>query len=166
MFKLNFPTAAMTAAHLGSVLEFVFSGVVSRATVEAGLLQWQCLTTRHEEAAYVLRLDKALWVSGCETDFLSLMPESGPFLTRPSVIVVHAENEAWFKRLALYLALSGVVLGVFTCAGEASAWVLRRALAFSPSMAPRQTQSLAGSEHKHAAAGLHLSSHQAIELRP
>lgn len=152
---LDFPCASMHVTRHGAVVVFVFSGVVSRDTIEAGLMQWQCLTPEHDELGYVVRIDRAVWADAGTDDFTSLRPSAGPLAARPMVLVVQPGDEVWFRRLALMRAAEGQVLGVFTCAGEASAWVIRlaRVLAPPPSLqpAPLRIQLFARSRRKRAA---------------
>lgn len=155
MITLNYPAASMRATHRGNVLEFAFAGTLTRAVMEAALMEWQCLAGGHRESAYLFRMDDARWASGEGEDFSSLVTGHGPWVTRPSAIVVCAGNLMWFRRLALAQAAVGVVVGVFTCADEASAWVRRRVPALAPRPVPRQIQSLAKSARKRAGAALH-----------
>lgn len=156
---LDFPCASMHVTRHGAVVVFVFSGVVSRATIEAGLMQWQCVTPEHDELGYVVRIDRAVWADAGTEDFTSLRPAAGPLAARPMVMVVQPGDEAWFKRLALMRAADGQLLGVFTCAGEASAWVIRlaRVLAPPPSLrsAPLQIQLFARSRRRRVADSPH-----------
>lgn len=165
MLKLSSTAATVRITPCGDVLEFAFFGVLTRAAMEEAFTRWQCVTHSHGESAYIARVDTALWVSGDGECFAGLVSGTGPWMTRPSAVVVQPGNEAWFRRLALAQAARGVVLGVFTCAEQASAWVRRRAQAFSPrQQAPLRIQSLAGSAHKRAAAAHHPLSHQAVSL--
>lgn len=157
MTTLNFSAAKMRAQPNGEILEFVFSGVLSRATMEVAFAQWQCVTHGHDESGYITRIDAALWISGDDEDFAGLVLGTGPWMTRPVAVVVNDANVEWFKRLALAQAARGVVLGVFTRADEALAWVRRCARVLCPRPEPLRIQLSAKSARKRPAVDLRLS---------
>ena len=136
--KLTFERATMRTEARGDLLVFVFSGELTRGTIEAALMQWQCLTTHYPEAGYISLIDRAVWVDS--VDLSGMAPSAGPLVGgRPGAVVVRPENLQWFRRYTWNYAEAGIVRGAFTDECAAFSWVQAKAKALAPLSVSRQS---------------------------
>lgn len=142
--------AMVTNGHQGRVLVLTASGHGDSSDMAALLALRRAMRAHQHERAYVLALDRvrlaADGVLGAGVQALCRGPECRPI----AVVVRQAEAGLWRKH-AMALARTGVLVGVFTCQQTALQWARARVLALFPTLhPPRQIAEPAPPAHKPA----------------